>query len=427
MSIHPDAGALARAPATLVDVLLARAALLPEQQAYAFLSRELDEQATWTYAELLGVARRIGRGLSRRARSGDRVLLVFQPGLAFVGSYFACLLAGLVPVPTHPPRARKAGELTAIARDSGARLALTQEELRGRLEVALEGALAIESYDRVQADDDDFAFAPVQPEQIALLQYTSGSTGCPKGVMVSHNNLLANSRVIARAFAHDGDSRGLIWLPAYHDMGLIGGVIQPLFAGFPVWLMSPFDFLQRPARWLQAVSRYRATTSGGPNFAYQLCLERVRDQELDGVDLRSWRIAFTGAEPVRSETVHAFAARYGKHGFDPAASTPCYGLAEATLMVSCAARGDARVGDGGRVAAGVVADGHEVLVVDERGERCPEGEVGEIYVAGPSLATGYWKKPEATRESGDTPNKATLPVPRQHSAASAIEPEARRG
>src|SRR6185369_6010238 len=247
---------------------------------------------------------------------------------------------------------------------------------------------------------------PEDPEALAFLQYTSGSTSTPKGVMVTHANLMHNEAMIGQAFQQSADSVVVGWLPLYHDMGLIGNVLQPLHAGCRCVLMAPAAFLQRPRRWLEAVSRYggtsEGTTSGGPSFAYELCVRRIPPEQREGLDLRSWRVAFNGAEPVRAETMARFAEAFAPCGFDPAAFYPCYGLAEATLFVSGGEAGSLPREEpvtGGRplVSCGHVWGGQRIAIADpETGAEMPPGAEGEIWVAGPSVAAGYWRNPEAT-------------------------------
>jgi acyl-CoA synthetase (AMP-forming)/AMP-acid ligase II len=243
----------------------------------------------------------------------------------------------------------------------------------------------------------------VSANSLALVQYTSGSTGQPKGVMISHGNLLHNQRMIQAAFGHSEKSVGVGWLPLFHDMGLIGNVIQPIYLGTSFTLLSPLAFIQKPVRWLRAISRYRGTTSGGPNFAYDLCARKVTPEQAAGLDLSSWDVAFVGAEPVRAQTLARFAAAFEPHGFRPQALYPCYGLAEATLFVSGGVKGAGpvtRAVDGPAptvVGCGHCWDGQTMRLVDPHSLRpCREGEVGEVWVSGPSVAQGYWARPEET-------------------------------
>ena len=262
----------------------------------------------------------------------------------------------------------------------------------------------------------------VTPESLAFLQYTSGSTSSPKGVMVSHGNILHNEGLIQRAFRQTARSTIVGWLPVYHDMGLIGNVIQPLYVGAACVLMSPVAFLQSPLRWLQAITRYRATTSGGPNFAFDLCARKVRQAQRDTLDLSSWQVAYNGAEPIRLETLERFSAAFEPCGFRREAFLPCYGLAEATLLVSGSLRTasprvehvqavgleshrvvEAAAGDGKAVplvGCGEVTDGQELVIVHpDSSRRCAPDQVGEIWVAGPSIARGYWNRPEETERN----------------------------
>ncbi|HBL31985.1 MAG TPA: hypothetical protein DD490_34615, partial [Acidobacteria bacterium] len=291
----------------LVDLLQARALASPGRRAYTFLADGETESAALTWAELDGRARALGAALVGQGARGERVLLLFPPGLDFVAAFFGCLYAGAVAVPCHPPRPhRDQPRLRAIACDARPGFVLTTVELAGRREALgarvpeLAGVvwIAVETVDPRGAER--WAPPSLAAETAAFLQYTSGSTATPKGVMVTHANLLHNEGMIGAAFAQDEDSVVVGWLPLYHDMGLIGNVLQPLHAGGRCVLMAPVAFLQKPLRWLAAISRYRATTSGGPNFAYDLCVRRIAAEDRAALDLASWRVAFNGAEPVRA-------------------------------------------------------------------------------------------------------------------------------
>ncbi|HYG63041.1 MAG TPA: AMP-binding protein, partial [Thermoanaerobaculia bacterium] len=406
---------LNRQDATLIEVLRRRAAEMPDRPAYAFLADGEVEAERLTWAELEARVRTVAAALSAEVPRGERALLLYPPGLEFVAAFLGCLAAGIIAVPAYPPRPRRdQPRLRSILADATPRIALTTAELAGGLpEMARISRLATDTLP-VAPDWD----GPLpDPESPAFLQYTSGSTSLPKGVTITHANLVHNSGMIQRAFRQDAESVVVGWLPLYHDMGLIGNVLQPLWCGGRCVLMSPVAFLQRPRRWLEAIGRYRATTSGGPNFAYQLCAQKIGPAEREGLDLSSWQVAFNGAEPVRAEALERFAAAFGPQGFRREAFYPCYGLAEATLFVSGATLGEPvrveavdaaalerheAVPAGEETARRLVScgrawDGQRIAIVDpESGAELPPGRVGEVWVAGPSVAAGYWGRPEVT-------------------------------
>jgi amino acid adenylation domain-containing protein len=400
-------------PSTLVDLLCRRAAERPDGLAYVFLADGETEAERLTYGELDRRARAVAAWLQGRLQgrgaAGERVLLLFSPGLEFITAFFGCLYAGAVAVPTYPPRPGRAQpRLRAIAGDARPRFALAGSAIaaigaRAPVWAGEIPAMAGVEWQAAAEISDELAAAwrepALGPETLAFLQYTSGSTADPKGVMVSHGNLLHNEEVIRTACGHTAESTFVSWLPMYHDMGLIGSVLQPLYLGAPCVLLSPAAFLQRPVRWLQAISRYRAHTSGAPDFAYGLCVRKVPPEERERLDLSGWKVAFNGAEPVRAETLAEFATAFAPSGFRSEAFFPCYGLAEATLIVSGLRRPEPpRVeAFNGRplVSCGPAGLGQTVAIVDSESlrERAAE-EVGEIWVSGPSVAQGYWGKPE---------------------------------
>ncbi|WP_437630406.1 non-ribosomal peptide synthase/polyketide synthase [Sorangium sp. So ce854] len=415
---------------TLVDLLRFRATEQPDRLAYSFLLDGETEEATLTYAQLDRRARAIGATLESRGARGARVLLLFPPGIEYAAAVLGCLYAGAVAVPAYPPDPARLGRtlprLHALIADAQASFALTIGAILPIVSALAEQSEALKSLRWLATDgvEDGAADAWRDPaatgDTLAILQYTSGSTAAPRGVMLTHGNLLHNSVAIHLCFEHSAESRGVIWLPPYHDMGLIGGVLQPLCGGFPVVLMSPLDFLRRPLRWLQAISRHRATTSGGPNFAYDLCVRKVTEEQIASLDLSSWDLAFNGAEPIRAETLDRFAEKFAPCGFRREAFYPCYGLAEATLIVSGGRKGRPPVvrafdrgalqrsraveepaGEGGGarrlVGCGASIPGHEVLIVDpESMTAAPAGQLGEIWVSGASVAQGYWNRQEET-------------------------------
>lgn len=403
---------------TLVDVLQWRARNEGGRTAYICLADGEKAGAQFTYAALHRRAAAIAAALAGRA--GERALLLHPPGLEFVAAFVGCLYAGILAVPAYPPRRNaKSQRLQAIAADAGVSLVLTESAALAACEAFFSGTL-----ESIATDCLPEALCParaVQPADTAFLQYTSGSAGDPKGVIVSHANLMHNLATIRTAFGHTSESRGVIWLPPYHDMGLIGGILQPAYAGFPVVLLPPAAFLQRPVRWLEAITRYRATTSGGPGFAYELCVEKIRRDDLQSLDLSSWEVAFNGAEPVRAETMDRFAGLFQECGFRPTAFYPCYGLAEGTLMVSggrksqipvrfranAAELGRHRVAEAdeqsnARTYTGCGGPwlGQEVRIVDPRRRLpCTGDAVGEIWVRGPSISAGYWNRERESRRT----------------------------
>ncbi|HSF39289.1 MAG TPA: amino acid adenylation domain-containing protein, partial [Thermoanaerobaculia bacterium] len=413
---------------TLVDVLREKALRAPEDWAYTFLPEGEAEGARLTWGELDGRARAIAAVLQERGLGGERILLLFPPGLDFVAAFFGCLYAGAVAVPCYPPRSeRNLSRLLSIADDASPRAALTCAAVSPAIPRWQKAAPELERIAWIDVDalpprtEAAWLEPGIGSSTLAFLQYTSGSTSTPKGVMVSHGNLVHNELLIQHAFGQRESSLVVGWLPLYHDMGLIGNVLQPLWSGASCVLMPPLAFLQKPRRWLEAVHRYRATTSGGPNFAYELCLQKITPAEREGLDLSSWRVAFNGAEPVRAATQERFAEAFAPWGFRREAFYPCYGLAEATLFVSGGVPGEpavvrevdaealaqnraeaSRPGASARflVSCGRPWLGQTVAVVDpETGVPCEPGRVGEVWVAGESVAGGYWNLPEETASS----------------------------
>ncbi|MFD2467729.1 AMP-binding protein [Amycolatopsis silviterrae] len=374
-------------------VLLRRAAETPAKPAYTFLRDGIDEAHTVTYGELrdsvCALAIRLA-GFPQPARA----LLLYPHGLEFIRAFWACLLAGVVPVPCYPPRdARSVDRLLAIARDAQAGAILTDQTILDRAGQRL-GAVAPCLATEDIGGAGTFAARTVQPGDVAFLQYTSGSTGAPKGVVVSHENLHRNQDLIRAAFGQDSDATIVSWLPFYHDMGLIGNVLHAVHVGAHAVFLSPVELLRRPLSWLEAVSRYRATGSGGPNFGFQHCVDRITDAQIAQLDLSHWRVAYCGAEPIRAETLESFARRFAPAGFRAEAFRPCYGMAEATLLVSAA---DGCVTREGAVSCGV-PHGFECVIADGDGAECADGVVGEVWLSGASIAGGYWNNAEASAD-----------------------------
>ena len=418
-----------RQPVTLVDLLEWRARFQPERVAYTLLVDGETERISLSWSELHRKARLIGQRLTSIGAAGERVVLLYPSDLEYVAAFFGCLHAGAVAVPAYPPRLnRTLHRLRSIVADSQATLALSISSIRARIEPLCAQFPHLRTLSWLTTDDledeveDEWRNPTLTGDTLAFLQYTSGSTSQPKGVMVSHGNLLHNQQMIQRAFEQTESSIIVGWLPLYHDMGLIGNVLQTLFVGARCVLMSPTAFLQSPFRWLQAISRFKATTSGGPNFAYDLCVRKVSIEQRAQLDLNSWKVAFNGAEPIRPDTLERFAEAFRPCGFNPESFHPCYGLAEATLFVSGKTlRGRPRVesfdavellknrsvnstGDGREdrllVSCGASLFEQKVVIVNpESLTECGPGEVGEVWVSGQSIAGGYWNQPESTRQT----------------------------
>ena len=379
----------------LPDVLRHRAAQTPDATAYVFLNEDGDETATLTYGDLHRRACSVAHELSLRCAPGDRALLVFPQCLDFIVAFFGCLYAQVVAVPVNPPRrTHVTGATRAIVADCEPAVVLTLHGLAGTIQEL--PAIAVDA-----VPDRDFPPLPCHPDDLAFLQYTSGSTSTPKGVLVSHRNLEANQEMIRDAFGHDARSTVVGWAPFFHDQGLIGNVLQPLYVGARSILMTPTAFIRRPLLWLSAISRYRAHTSGGPNFAFDACVARARRGDIGDLDLSCWQVAFNGAEPIRPATLREFARTFAPAGFDERALYPCYGLAEATLIVTGSRKGRGprytERADGTPIAgSGSVLPGEDLRIVD------PRDGVGEIWVSGPHVTQGYWKRPEATADAFPT-------------------------
>ena len=411
---------------TIVDLLRQRAAYRPHDRAFTFLVDGENEELNITYAELDRKARALGAWLLSEGMAGKRVLLLYPSGLDFIAAFMGCLYGGAIAVPAYPPRKNRSVErIEAIAADAEASVALTTRDVVDRFDALRATAPSLEHLVWKVDSELDVSWADrwerpdIDGSTLAFLQYTSGSTGTPKGVMLSHENLLHNSLRIMQAFEITRSQSGVFWLPSFHDMGLIGGILVPLYGGKFNVLMSPVAFLQKPLRWLQAISKYRATISGGPNFAYELCVRKTTPEQRATLDLSSWTLAFNGAEPVRAETIDAFCEAFAPCGFRREAFYPCYGLAESTLMVTGGMKFEppvVRSFDAASIETGAAVvrpanapavrrlvgsgrelDGQDVLIVDPQScEALPPGRVGEIWVSGPSVAQGYWNRGDAS-------------------------------
>jgi 8-amino-7-oxononanoate synthase/acyl carrier protein len=419
-----------RPPTTnLVDCLQYWREHTPDSIAYYYLRDGETDEVRFTYRELDRRARSIAAHLLENGMHGERALLLFPPGLEFVETFFACQYAGVTAVPVYPMRRnRNTGRIQAIAADAQAKCALSTHDVIERTNGLLEETPLLKGLHWIATDKvgQDLASRWERPDfsdsDLAVLQYTSGSTGRPKGVMLSHQNIMHNLTLISHGFETTRTTITASWLPAYHDMGLVGGILNPMYTGCPDILLSPMAFLQKPVRWLRAVTRYGATISGGPNFAYDLCTRKVTDEEMEGLDLSSWDLAFNGAEPIRASTLKGFSERFAKVGFRPEAFYPCYGMAETTLIITGSERyklpvmqtvdidslHDHRVVPVAPddcnahvlVSCGRILPDEEVVVVDTHtNKQLPAGRVGEIWVSSPSVAQGYWNDSEVTEQT----------------------------
>lgn len=412
---------------TLVHRLRQRALEQPEQIAYTFLTYSGEpESESLTYKELDLWARAISDDLYRKGAAGKPVLLFFPSGLEYIAAYLGCLYAGSIAIPAYVPQsARALPRIEAIVDDSQAEFVLTTTGVLTKMMRWINNVpdlvhltwLAVDTLDLVE--NEYWWNREVTSDTLAFLQYTSGSTSTPKGVMVTHGNLIHNLSMIHRTWNIDEQEHpvGVYWLPIFHDMGLIVGILSGLYSGYPVYFMTPADFLQRPLRWLQAISDYRGSVSSAPNFAYELCMRRIQEKDLETLDLRCWKGAGNAAEPVRASTLERFASYFARCGFSQNALQPCYGLAEATLLVTSPPIGapfkieyvdKARLDQNEfvpthdpngwpMVGCGLPTGEQRVVIVDpETLLPCTEQQIGEVWISGPSMAAGYWQRPEET-------------------------------
>jgi acyl-CoA synthetase (AMP-forming)/AMP-acid ligase II len=414
---------------SFAHVLRARAERTPERLAFSFLSDNGTDEVGFDYARLDRAARRIAVALRAHGLAGGRAVLLFQPGEDYICALAGCWYAGVVAVPVYAPRANDSFErIRLIVADAQAGAIL----MTSRSVAALQangwhaGPIQVIATDTLEADPDDWSMPQIGPDTLAVLQYTSGSTGSPKGVRLAHRHLLTNSRMIQNSTGTNEDSVGVFWLPPYHDMGLIGGILQPFYAGFPTRLMAPATFLRRPLLWLDAISRYRGTVSAAPNFAFELCIKRARPEQIAAMDLTRWDMVVNGAEPVRAESMRRFAQTFAPAGFRARTFFPSYGMAETTLFVSGQSFGDHMISL--RASREALANGEivpanaanavdpsatiemvacgapnpevDVRIVDpQTGEERAPGGVGEIWIHGETVADGYWNREDESERT----------------------------
>lgn len=426
MSITPDA--------TIVDILQCRAKSQGEQTAYIFLEDGENRETRLTYQELDFQAKAIALELQQLVNPGSRVLLVYgySAGLEFIKAFFACLYAGVVAVPCHPPKNRLTTlEVQTRISSASAAVILTEGSLFGNLKSQLaewgNQALHCLNTEKIKPNTkhnlvNHHQLPEITGDTLAFLQYTSGSTGEPKGVMITHRCLMQNQEMLKQAFGHTKDLVGVGWLPLFHDMGLIGNVIQPIYIGAMCVMMSPVSFVQKPIRWLQAISKYQATTSGAPNFAYDLLCDRISREQIEKLNLNSWSVAFCGAEPVQTATMDRFSHKFAACGFKSTAFYPCYGMAEATLMITggnkaksptvkyldqqaleqnkVVIREQSQPTTKTFVSAGYPwLDGKLAIADPNSLKECEPDQIGEIWYSSSSVGQGYWQLPEKTQQT----------------------------
>ncbi|MBR8830036.1 MAG: fatty acyl-AMP ligase [Chlorogloea purpurea SAG 13.99] len=431
MTIDPTSDSIK--PTTLVELLRYRASHQPDSHAYTFLVDGRKPTPPLSYAQLDRQARAIGALLQKYAARGERALLLYPQGLEVIAAFCGCLYAGVIAIPVPPPESgrlkRTLPRLRAIVKDANATFALVGESILSLIEGMKEEFPEFNQMQWITSESIDLSLADrwedprVDKDVLAYLQYTSGSTNTPKGVMLSHFNLMHHAGYLQKACGYEPDSVTITWMPYFHDYGLVEGMIVPLYNGTPCYLMSPFSFIKRPLQWLKNIGHYKVTHTQAPNFAYDLCARRAKPGDISELDLSSWQAAGNAAEPINPKVMEKFVETFAPCGFRWETFAPAYGLAEYTLLVSTKPKGTIPVitsldagafekdkivevlpgeksgvkyipGCGRRVCETLIAIVHPDTLT-----RCAPDEVGEIWVSDPSVAQGYWRREEATKET----------------------------
>ena len=419
-------------PATLVELLRTRATQQADNLAYTFLIDGKKEGVSVTYSQLDGLARAIAAFLQKSQVKGERALLLYPQGVEVVAAFCGCLYAGVIAIPVPPPESgrmkRTLPRLRSIVKDARASIVLTTERILETIANVQDEFPEFETMEWIDTDKIDYQLGEkwqdpqIDEEAIAYLQYTSGSTSTPKGVMLTHGNLVFHCGNLKEACSYEDNSVTVTWMPYFHDYGLVEGLMVPLYNGTPCYIMSPFAFVKRPLRWLQSISKYRATHSQAPNFAYDLSVRKIKPKQLETFDLSCWEAAGNAAEPINPKVMEKFNETFAPAGFRWNTFAPAYGLAEATLLVSTKPKltepiigyFDAQAlerdkivtvskdGEGVRAIAScgqLVCETQVAIVNPDTKERCAPDQVGEIWVSDPSVTQGYWERPDATEES----------------------------
>lgn len=405
---------------TIVDFFNDNVDISPNKNSLILLNDRGELSQTITFKELQHKIHTVAGYLQQKTKKGDRALLLYRTGVDFIVSFMACQYIGVIAVPMslYSQKSAHFQRVQYILEDAAVKTILTSQNLREEIETWSEKptipCIATDQIKDVQCPTE----IQLCTHDIAFLQYTSGSTGDPKGVMVSHGNLMHNSALIKHKYQHDADTIMGGWLPFYHDMGLIGLILQSLYLGCSLVLMSPIAFVKNPMNWLKAISHYKITTSGGPNFSFEHCVKQFNPQKIEGIDLSHWRTCFNGAEPIRKQTIDSFAELFAQYGFKKHSFYPCYGMAEATLFVTGGKSGveyrtlyidpvalalNNVLEKQSDKAIPAVSSGWsyelDVMIVDPSSkQKIPENKIGEIWVSGDSVAQGYWGKTELSKE-----------------------------